>query len=192
MRNWLMCTVAACGLMVANPAEAQTSAHQGMLHATPQNAAAVGEPYSDKSFLSGMIAHHEGAIDMADEVLKSPKLSDKVKKWAEDIRKAQTKEIELMRNMLQKVGGMDEKAYKVMKDHMSAMLTAQKSLADPEMGFISEMTPHHAGAVEMSLPALMNSADKDIRNLAQDIISDQTEEIHEFRTWMEGHGHKMK
>lgn len=192
MRNWLMCTVAACGLLVANPADAQTSTHPGMSHATPQNTAMMGEPYSDQSFLSGMIAHHEGAIDMADEVLKSPSLSPKVKKWAEDIREAQNKEIALMRNMLKKVGGMDERAYKAMKDHMSTMLKAQMSIADHEMGFVREMTPHHAGAVEMSLPALMNSTDKDIRKLAQDIISDQTEEIHEFKTWMEGHGHKMK
>lgn len=190
MRNWIMCTVAACGLLVASPAQAQTAMHEGMSHATPQSSMNAKESYSDRSFLSGMIAHHEGAIDMANEVLKTPKLSEKVKEWAQDIRKAQEKEITLMRNMLTKVGGMDEQAYKGMKDHMVTMLAAQKSIDDTELGFVSEMAPHHAGAVEMSLPALMNSADKDIRKLAQDIISDQTDEIQEFKTWLEERGKK--
>lgn len=51
---------------------------------------------SEKDFLSQMVLHHESAVIMAQDVLKlNP--SDKVKKLAEDIISAQTKEIEMMK-----------------------------------------------------------------------------------------------
>ena len=51
--------------------------------------------YSDRAFLSGMIAHHEGAVDMAKVFLATPK-KDKdpqVTAWADDVIKVQEKEI---------------------------------------------------------------------------------------------------
>ena len=49
----------------------------------------------DKAFISGMIAHHQGAIDMAKLAQKNAK-HDEVKKMADDIISAQSKEIDMM------------------------------------------------------------------------------------------------
>jgi uncharacterized protein (DUF305 family) len=49
----------------------------------------------DKAFISGMIAHHQGAIDMAKLAQKNAK-HDEVKKIADDIISAQSKEIDMV------------------------------------------------------------------------------------------------
>ncbi|MEK7569561.1 MAG: DUF305 domain-containing protein [Patescibacteria group bacterium] len=49
----------------------------------------------DRAFLSGMIMHHQGAVVMAEAVLKTSKRSELLK-LANDIISAQTKEIEMM------------------------------------------------------------------------------------------------
>lgn len=49
----------------------------------------------DKAFLSGMIAHHKGAIDMAKLVQANAK-HDELKAMADDILSAQSKEIDQM------------------------------------------------------------------------------------------------
>lgn len=50
---------------------------------------------ADVDFLAGMIPHHQGAVDMAEVVLKYGK-DPKVKKLAQDIVVAQKKEIAMM------------------------------------------------------------------------------------------------
>lgn len=50
----------------------------------------------DKAFLSEMIVHHQGAVDMAREVLAKSKRPE-LTKLANDIISTQTKEIEMMK-----------------------------------------------------------------------------------------------
>lgn len=50
----------------------------------------------DKAFLSEMIAHHQGAIDMA-KAAKTKAKHEEIKKMADDIINAQTREIETMK-----------------------------------------------------------------------------------------------
>lgn len=49
----------------------------------------------DKAFISGMIVHHQGAIDMA-KLAKDNAKHDEVKSLANDILTAQSKEIDMM------------------------------------------------------------------------------------------------
>jgi uncharacterized protein (DUF305 family) len=56
-------------------------------------------PEFDQLFLTGMIAHHEGAIDMADDVLASGDDSE-VRALAETIVAGQQAEIEYMQDLL--------------------------------------------------------------------------------------------
>lgn len=51
----------------------------------------------DKAFLAEMIVHHQGAVDMAEMVLEVSKRPE-LRKLAEDIISAQTKEIKMMQD----------------------------------------------------------------------------------------------
>ena len=51
---------------------------------------------ADRDFIAGMIAHHQGAVDMANVVIKFGKDPD-VRKLAEEIIQAQEKEIAWMK-----------------------------------------------------------------------------------------------
>ena len=79
-----------------------TTDNQGVMH---NNDMTMGEMSSslqgksgdafDEAFLSGMIAHHQGAIDMA-KLVQSNAKHDELKAMAQDILSAQSKEITQM------------------------------------------------------------------------------------------------
>lgn len=76
--------------------EANDRMHQAMMMEYTGNA--------DVDFVKGMIAHHKGAVEMAQIVLEHG-TDPEVKKLAEDIIKAQEGEIKWMEEWLAKNGG---------------------------------------------------------------------------------------
>ncbi|WP_062112263.1 DUF305 domain-containing protein [Aureimonas sp. AU40] len=62
---------------------------------------------------------------------------------------------------------------------MSAPLTG-----DPEHDFLSQMIPHHQGAIDMAKAVLGSTEDPAIRNLAQSIVTEQTYEIALMRSML--------
>lgn len=75
--------------------DANARMHDGMTNAL------TGDP--DVDFMQGMIPHHQGAIDMAEIVLKYGK-DPETRKLAEEIIKAQQAEIAFMKGWLAKRG----------------------------------------------------------------------------------------
>jgi uncharacterized protein (DUF305 family) len=51
----------------------------------------------EKAFLTEMIPHHEGAVAMAQMIIKNPSADPEILKFAFDIINTQSKEIEMMR-----------------------------------------------------------------------------------------------
>jgi len=57
----------------------------------------------------------------------------------------------------------------------------------PEHDFNTMMIPHHQGAVDMAKALLLTTQDVELRNLAQQIVTDQQIEIRLMQVWLERH-----
>ncbi len=58
-----------------------------------------------------------------------------------------------------------------------------KSADDFDKAFLSEMTTHHQGAIDMANAALKNAKHQEIKTMANNIISAQTKEINQIKEW---------
>jgi uncharacterized protein (DUF305 family) len=115
MRNWLLDRGVPAPdpkstrhKMVMNGMEHDMGLMPGML--TDEEMAALDKARGaewDRLFLIGMIKHHQGAIDMVDELFKSygAAQDDTVFKFATDVHADQSIEIEVMKEMLAAGGG---------------------------------------------------------------------------------------
>lgn len=113
----------------------------------------------------------------------------RLRAWADDVIKVQEKEIAEMKDLLKPLGGIEESAYAPMKKAMQHMLEEGKNLG-ANMRFVELMLPHHAMALEMSVPALLGSNNPQILNLAENIIISQAKEMRQFKAWIAEHHKK--
>ena len=56
---------------------------------------------------------------------------------------------------------------------------------DFDIAFLSEMITHHQGAIDMANLAKQNAKHEEIKNLANNIITAQTNEINEMKSWQQ-------
>lgn len=75
-----------------------SSMSDAMASMTTELEGKTGEAF-DRAFIEGMIVHHEGAVEMAEQALEKA-LRPEIKEMAKDIIEAQTREIEMMRKWL--------------------------------------------------------------------------------------------
>lgn len=153
--------------------------------AEASNSKHITGSFNDARYLSAMIAHHEGAVDMAKAVIAGGK-DPQVKKWAQEVVTAQGNEIATMRAWLSAKGGEDAAAANSMKYSMHQMATTPVS-TDLDTNFVSMMLQHHAIALEMASSAVVGSQDKNIMKLSERIIDEQVREIAEYKAWLKAH-----
>jgi len=170
-----------------------TTGMPGMNHgsgeAEPADVAAA-----DEMFVTGMIVHHEQAIEMADLLLGKTGADPDVVRLAERIKAAQGPEIELMKSWLADWGvdsdmpGMDGMDDMPGMDHGGAMMSdadmaeleGASAQAAPKL-FLEQMIVHHQGAIVMANGELAAGRNPDVLALARRIIEDQTAEIAEMQ-----------
>lgn len=75
-------------------------------------------------------------------------------------------------------------AYMDTMDTMHGPMMEGMQHPDPDVAFIQGMIPHHQGAIDMSEVVLEYGSDREIRALAQHIISEQAQEITQMRRWL--------
>lgn len=139
----------------------------------------------DVAFLSQMIAHHQAAVEMAEQALKTAK-DEATRTNAKNVVTAQTREIKQMTDWLKQwydVTPSAEQQALVKKDMEGMMgmpVTSDKM-------FYEMMIPHHQGAIDMSELVSERSQRDEVKKLAEQIIRDQKAEIASYHQAL-GHG----
>lgn len=139
-----------------------------------------------KQFLAMMVAHHEGAIDMARAEIRAGG-NPKVKALAQRVITAQAREIAQMKDWYRALHGEDVPAIDTQDPMMAAMGMSGMSpeaitgASNPDEAFLRMMIPHHAGAIMMADMVLNGTPNADVRTLAEAIIADQAAEIAEMQ-----------
>lgn len=155
----------------------------------------TGDDY-DRRFIANMIAHHQGAIDMA-KLAQSNAKHQELKDMAEDIILDQTKEISGMEDWQKQWGYlassgemMDHSAVGTMA-HMGQMTTKLKGLSGDEFdkAFLSSMIEHHQSAINIAYPGFQNAKHEEVRNLTNVIANAQSIEIKQMKQWQKEWGY---
>ncbi len=138
------------------------------------------------TFLSMMIEHHKGAIDMAQWILERTQNAD-IKAAAEAIIAAQDPEIEQMTAWLQAwyKQGVDQHSVMMMQSEMDLMMGNMAASTNPDAAFLQEMSAHHNSAIDMAQFALLGATHPELRELAKNIIVTQSQEIAQYQNWLE-------
>lgn len=142
---------------------------------------------ADVTFAKGMIPHHEQAIEMA-MLAEDRAGSREVKQLAASIEAAQDPEIQTMTGWLETwgedvpehEGGMDHGSGDDMFGMMSSQDMEELEAASGEefdQMFLTMMTEHHEGAIEMAQIEQADGENPDALALAEKIETDQQTEI---------------
>ncbi|ROR65352.1 DUF305 domain-containing protein [Agrococcus jenensis] len=155
----------------------------------PSSAAGSSEANAaDEMFVTGMIPHHQQAIEMSEMVLEKDGLDPRVADLAERIRAAQAPEIEQLQGWLDEWGveasadgghgGHGAGGGMMSEDDMQALEDADG--AEASTLFLQQMVAHHEGAVEMAEVEVADGQHPDVVALAQQMADAQSAEIAEM------------
>jgi uncharacterized protein (DUF305 family) len=155
----------------------------------------------DHDFTAMMIPHHQGAIDMAEALLRYGR-NQKLLRIAQEIVIEQLQEIAAMRlatgepvSLTWVTNGAYDAPAAAPSDQvnpggdvpfvsrsnaaMDKMMTdmAVNPTGDVDHDFVAMMVPHHQGAIDMAQAELQYGQNPQLKTIAQEIIVDQMQEI---------------
>lgn len=150
---------------------------------------------SSLAFLTGMIPHHESAVEMAEEYLKHAPEDAGFRQLAEDIITVQTAEIEQMKNMMEDIkngaqtDGTKEEAYQkeygeMMERHHLGHTSPDA--ADLDTAFAEGMVMHHQMAVDMAETLIKYADNEAAAEYAEGVIEVQKQEISLMQDFLDG------
>lgn len=155
-----------------------------------------GEDY-DRMFLANMIAHHQGAVDMANLALTNASHQE-VKDLAKAIVSAQTTEITDM-TAWQKAWGYPASSGEMMQDHSAmGMMDTNAGMMNELNGktgeafdkaFLEQMIMHHQSAINMAATGKTNAQHQEVKDLTVAIVTAQTNEIKQMKQWQSEWGY---
>ncbi len=174
----------------------QTMPHQGGMMEGGMMGMMKSGAQSDRNFIEMMIPHHDGAVKMADIILKRTKRPE-LRQLAIAIKQGQSREIGQMKTWYQKwykttvpsppkSGGMGMMGGGGMGRMMAAQVQKLENATDSDRVFLEEMIPHHKMALMMTAH-IVDSDRSELRTLAKNIMQTQSAEIEKMRqlskTW---------
>ena len=184
----LACTKSENGL---TPQSHDANVYQQIMHAnmTQMNAMKMTGD-ADHDFAMMMQMHHQGAIDMANQVLKSGS-DPMIKTMAQNIVTSQTNEKAQFAQFLsghQPIATEAGKTFDMMAmQEMDKMMKAQDTRflsGTSDVDFSALMIDHHQSALDMAQSELNYGTNAQMRNMAQMIIDEQKTEISQFQDWL--------
>jgi uncharacterized protein (DUF305 family) len=143
----------------------------------------------DGAFVSQMVPHHEGAIEMA-EIAKENGERPEIIQLANEIVRTQSAEIEDLNGMHVRIFGGPVGS----EDHGDMGMDETMMGMDMDMGeletakpfdreFIDQMIVHHQGAIRMARMELRYGEDQEAKDLATAIVDAQAAEIEQMNSW---------
>lgn len=146
---------------------------------------------ADIMFASMMIPHHEQAIEMSETLLSKSGIDERVTALAQQIKAAQTPEIQQMKGWLEEwdagaadMGGMDHGNGMMSDGDMQSL--EQASGAEAARLFLQQMIEHHQGAIDMAQQEQADGQNSDAIALANAIVQTQTAEIATMKELLAG------
>ena len=143
----------------------------------------------DLQFIDQMIIHHQGAIMSAETMVAGSERSE-LRQLSENIQKSQADQIEQMRTWREQwypgaepTFEMDPAQMNEMMgdEHMQEMMGSDAA----DAMFLRMMIPHHQSAIDMSEQALDRAEHPELKELAQQIIDEQSAEIELMEGYLE-------
>jgi uncharacterized protein (DUF305 family) len=146
---------------------------------------------ADMAFATGMIPHHQQAVEMSDMLLAKQGIDPQVVTLANDIKAAQGPEIEQMQGWLTQWGAAMTPSPSGMPGHdmpgmsgghgimsqadMTALQNAQG--AEASRLFLTQMIEHHNGAIMMAQQEIDGGQFPAAVEMARSIVTSQQQEI---------------
>ena len=169
----------------------QSTAEDVTTEDTNKFATLKGEAY-DEAFIADMLAHHEGALNMA-EIAGAATERKEILDLSQAIMQTQAQEIIKMQSLQAEWGyektfgghashsGMGNEMSGTMMD-MGKELEGLKGV-EFDKKFLELMIEHHQQAVDMAKYADTNASHQEIKDLAKQIVDAQEAEIAQMQQW---------
>lgn len=141
------------------------------------------------NFIETMIPHHQAAIYMCENLLKYTEY-DPLINIARNIIVTQTKGIEQMKEISMSTYGYlnskcdvkhYEKSYFCITKNMICKMKESLRSNNINLNFVSEMIPHHEGAILMCENLLKYCIDPRLKIVAENIIEEQTNGVKDLK-----------
>lgn len=148
----------------------------------------------DIAYMSMMIEHHKGALEMAEAALAASE-NENVRGAAQAIVDTQSAEIQQLTDWLQAWYNAtpDEGMMAMMRSDMQPMMELAMMGMTPMAGmnmpvdrsFLEGMIPHHQDAINMSELCLEKTENAELKTFCQGVIDVQRQEIAQYQAWLE-------
>ena len=144
---------------------------------------------NDESFLSGMIPHHQEAVDTSALILtrtNNPRLAQ----FTQQVITTQSQEIAQMKQWYENTQNKPYQASGAYMPMMASTKDLQAATPEADALYMQGMIAHHEGAIVMAQQILPITQNPDIKKMAQTIIDTQSKEVDLLKSWLEQSGSK--
>jgi uncharacterized protein (DUF305 family) len=139
---------------------------------------------SEREFITGMIPHHQEAVDTANEVIERGGTTPEIKQLVENIVVAQEVEIAEMKQWYADWYG---EPYSDNGEYIPMMRELENvSGTELDRMFLEDMIGHHMGAIMMARSVQPYIEHDEITELTEAIVSSQSAEIAQMRQMLQG------